>query len=512
MNKTRWMPIMIVIVIGIVLGVLILTWGNNSVGLRDEISGEENEKKVVIDSGAGEKERGDQIEPAKGPRGGKLFTTDDFSVEVTIFEKGVPPQFRLYLYNKGRLIPPTEAKISITLTRLGASAQLFRFTPEGDYLIGDQEVEEPHSFDVAIVADWKGRAYHWGYSQVEARVEMSDETLKSSGIQIATAIPAIIKPTLNLPGEIIFNEHTILKVVPRIPGMVTAVMGHHGQHVQKGDVLAVIESPMLADLRSQYLVARRRLVLAQTTYEREKQLWEEKITAKQEYLTAQQQWDEAKIALQLASERLHALGVSPESSLSEKNLSRYEIRTPIPGIITAKAIVLGESVKEDTAVYTVADVSTVWAAITVYPKDLNVVKVGQEARIKATAFDLEGEGTVTYITTLIGGPTRAATARVELDNLAERWRPGMFVTAELVAEEIQVPVAVLVEAIQTWRDWSVVFGRYGNYFEARPLELGRSDGTMVEVLKGLSAGDQYAAGNSFAIKAELGKAGATHDH
>ena len=88
----------------------------------------------------------------------------------------------------------------------------------------------------------------------------------------------------------------------------------------------------------------------------------------------------------------------------------------------------------------------------------------------------------------------------------------MFVTAELVAEEIQVLVAVLVEAIQTWRDWSVVFGRYGNYFEARPLELGRSDGTMVEVLKGLSAGDQYAAGNSFAIKAELGKAGATHDH
>ncbi|MDV6343540.1 efflux RND transporter periplasmic adaptor subunit [Nitrosomonas sp. Is37] len=511
MDKTRWLPIMIVIIIGIVLGALILTWGNNSAGLRDATSGEEKEV-VAIDSASAEKEKSDQYEPPQGPRGGKLFTTDDFSVEVTIFEKGVPPQFRLYLYSKGRLISSTEAKVSLTLTRLGAPAQLFRFTPEGDYLIGDQEVEEPHSFDVAIIADWKGRTYRWGYSQVEARVEMSDETMKSSGIQIATAIPAIIKPTLKLPGEIIFNEHTILQVVPRIPGMVTAVMGHHGQHVQKGDVLAIIESPMLADLRSQYLVARRRLVLAQTTYEREKQLWEEKITAKQEYLTAQQQWDEAKIALQLASERLHALGVSPQSSLSEKNLSRYEIRTPIPGIITAKAIVLGESVKEDTAVYTVADVSTVWAAITVYPKDLNVVKVGQEATIKATAFDLEGEGTVTYITTLIGGPTRAATARVELDNHEERWRPGMFVTAELVAEEIQVPVAVSVEAIQTLRDWSVVFGRYGNYFEARPLELGRSDGTMVEVLKGLSAGEQYAVGNSFAIKSELGKAGATHDH
>lgn len=510
MEKTRWAPIITVIIIGIIVGIIILTPANRPSDVRDVAS--DKEAPFVIDSALQERGGSDRYQPAQGPRGGKLFTADDFSVEVTIFEKGVAPQFRLYLYHKGKLIPPTEANVGITLTRLGAPAQLFRFTPESDYLIGDQEVEEPHSFDLAIVAEWNGSTFRWGYSQVEARVEMSDETLKSSGVQIATAIPAIIKPTLRLPGEIIFNEHTILQVVPRMPGMVIAVERHHGQHVQKGETLAIIESPMLADLRSQYLIARKRLALAQTTYERERQLWEEKITAKQEYLTAQQQWDEASIALELASERLLALGVSPESAHSGKNLSRYEIRAPIPGIITAKAIVLGEAVKEDKAIFTIADVSTVWVAITVYPKDLNVVKVGQQAAIKATAFDVEGEGTVTYVTTLIGGPTRAATARVELDNHDGRWRPGMFVTAELVAEEIQVPVAVLVEAIQTFRDWSVVFGRYGNYFEARPLELGRSDGTMVEVLKGLSAGEKYATGNSFAIKAELGKAGATHDH
>lgn len=73
-------------------------------------------------------------------------------------------------------------------------------------------------------------------------------------------------------------------------------------------------------------------------------------------------------------------------------------------------------------------------------------------------------------------------------------------------------MAVSVDAIQTIRGWSVAFGRYDQYFEVRPLELGRSDGEMVEVLKGLTQGDQYAGGNSFAIKAELGKAGASHDH
>ena len=141
-----------------------------------------------------------------------------------------------------------------------------------------------------------------------------------------------------------------------------------------------------------------------------------------------------------------------------------------------------------------------------------MIKVGQKATVKATAFDVEGEGAITYITTLIGGQTRTATARVELDNKTDKWRPGMFVNAELVAEEIPVPVAVSPDALQTIRDWTVVFGRYSQYFEARPLELGLSDGRMIEVLKGLSAGERYAAGNSFAIKAELGKSGASHDH
>ena len=75
-----------------------------------------------------------------------------------------------------------------------------------------------------------------------------------------------------------------------------------------------------------------------------------------------------------------------------------------------------------------------------------------------------------------------------------------------------VPLAVATEAIQTFRDWQVVFVRYGDWFEARPLKLGRTDGQWVEVLSGLGPGERYAAANSFAIKAEIGKLGATHDH
>ena len=85
--------------------------------------------------------------------------------------------------------PPSGAHVTVTLSRLGAPAQVFNFKPEADYLIGDQVVEEPHSFDMVIAADHKGETFRWGYSQVEARVEISDEVLKSIGVEIRTAGP-----------------------------------------------------------------------------------------------------------------------------------------------------------------------------------------------------------------------------------------------------------------------------------------------------------------------------------
>jgi membrane fusion protein, heavy metal efflux system len=512
-NRKKLVPIIIVVAIGVVLASLILTLDKTS---RPTTSAHSSASPAAAtrDKANSEVARGGATDSAqsRGPQGGKLFKTDGFGVEVTIFEEGVPPQFRLYLYENGKSLPPSAAKVTVTLSRLSAPAQVYTFKPQANYLIGDQIVEEPHSFDVLIEAEWKGEMFRWEYSQVEARVEMPDEMLKSVGVEIMTAGPAVIKPKVTLPGEIIFNEHNIVHVVPRVSGIVMAVHAHHGQEVKKGEVLAVIESQMLADLRSQYWVAQKRLALAQTTFEREKRLWEDKISAKQDYLAAQQLLSEAEIAVELASVKLRSLGVRVESRHWKEDLARYEIRAPISGLIIDKAIALGQTLKEDEEIYTVADVSTVWVAITVYPKDLAVIQVGQEATVKATAIDVEGKGTVTYITALIGGQTRTATARVELENQDGRWRPGMFVNAELGSEEIQVPIAVSAEAIQTVRDWAVVFGRYGDYLEARPLELGRSDGHMIEVLKGLSAGEKYAGGNSFAIKAELGKSGASHDH
>ena len=450
-----------------------------------------------------------EAKPKKGPHGGRLFTQDGYGLELTIFEAGVEPHWRVYTFKDGKTVDPVQSQVTVTVQRLGRKPQTFRFAKEADYLKGNANVEEPHSFSVEIEARYAGKDYHFAFEQVEAQVKMSDEQVKNSGVQIAAAGPARIKVMLQLQGEVRLNEDRTVHVVPRLAGLVESVSANAGDRVQRGQVLAVLSSHELASQRSELLATRKRLELARITLQREKKLWEEKISAQQDYLQASAAVQEAEIAEQSARHKLVVLGAE---AAPEGNLTRYEIRAPIDGVITEKRISAGQVLKDDADIFVVADLSSVWVEVTVQAKDLNVVKAGQKALVKAASFQAEATGQVSYVGSLVGEQTRAAKARIVLPNPKGLWRPGLPVNVELTADEIKVPLAVSAEAVQSLRDWRVVFGRHGDKFEARPLELGRSDGKMVEVLGGLEAGERYAARNSFVIKADIGKAGASHDH
>ena len=502
--KKQWLAIAVVLIITLVLGVFIVS-GKKSSGGGDEHGHQEAE--------AGEAHKDDDkheedAKPAKGPHGGKLLKSGDYAVEVTIFETGVEPQFRLYTYLGGKPIDPSQSQIQLSLLRLGQPPQAFTFRKESDYLLGDSVVEEPHSFEVKISATYAGKTHELGYEQVEGRIAMSDAQLKSAGVELGVAGPAKIGTTLRLLGEVKYNSDRTVQIVPRLAGLVEQVLVSAGDTVRKGQVLAVLSSQVLADQRAELLAAQQRLSLARTTYERERTLWEEKITAEQDMLSARSAMQEAAIAVQSAQSKSAALG----GAASGGGLTRYELRSPIDGVVTEKRISLGEVVKEDSAVFTVSDLSSVWVEAPVSVQDLGGLAMGQATTVRANAFDATATSKVTYISALVGEQTRSAMVRTTLANPKGLWRPGLPVTVEVLLEEKEVPVAVSVKAVQDLRDWKVVFGRYGESLEARPLELGRSDGRMVEVKGGLNAGDRYAATNSFVVKAELGKAGASHDH
>lgn len=499
------MPIGIVLVLGIAFGAYIL---DN----KASPAGDEHGDEVHAEAGdhADEEQRESEVAaPTKGPHGGRLFTADDYSLELTIFETGVEPQFRIYTYRDSKPIDPTQSKIMVTVERLGRKPQAFAFAKEADYLKGDGVVEEPHSFSVTITAENAGKTHQFKFEQVESRVAMTDEQVTSNGVQVATVGPARIKTALQLQGEVRLNEDRTVHVVPRLAGLVESVAANAGDKVRRGQLLAVMSSQSLADQRSEWFAAQKRVSLARTTFEREKALWEGKISAEQDYLLARTALQESEIAEQSARQKLASLGVSAAGS---GNLTRYEIRSPIDGVITDKKISVGEVIKEDANIFIVADLSSVWIEMNVYAKDINAVQLGQRAIVKASSFEAQAEGKVAYVGALVGEQTRAAKARLVLANTKGLWRPGLPVNVELTADEVEVALAISVDAVQTLRESPVVFGRYGNQFEARPVELGRTDGKTVEVLGGLEPGERYAARNSYLIKADIGKSGASHDH
>jgi cobalt-zinc-cadmium efflux system membrane fusion protein len=340
-------------------------------------------------------------------------------------------------------------------------------------------------------------------------VELSDAQIAATSIRVDTAGAARLRSVLHLPGEIRLNEDRTSHVVPRIAGVVESVEAGLGQAVKKGQVLAVIASVAASEQRSEFQTAQKRLVLAKTTFEREKRLWEQKISAEQDYLQAEQALNEAQVAVANAQQKLSALGLAPGS---QRGLNRFDLRAPFDGLVIEKHISLGEAVKEDAAVFTISDLRQVWAEINVPAKDLPLVRVGERVTIKALAFDASASGVITFVGSLIGEQTRMAKARVVLSNPQGAWRPGLFVNVEVTSSEADVPVTVMSDAIQTVDDKPVVFVKVKGGFLAQPVQLGRSDGSRVEVLQGLDAGAIYAAAGSFTIKSELGKASAEHTH
>lgn len=342
----------------------------------------------------------------------------------------------------------------------------------------------------------------------ERQAKLTDEQTKAAGVTVQTAGQARLQASAQFQGEIRFNDDRTAHVVPRLAGVAEAVSANLGQSVQQGQVLAVIASTSLSEQRSELLTAQRRRELARSTFEREKRLWQEKISAQQDYLQAQSALQEADIAVQNAKQKLSAVGAVGSSS----GLNRLEIRAPFAGTVVEKHLTLGEAVKEDASIFTVSDLCTVWAEFAVAPKDLATVRVGQKVIVSSTAFDSKVNGTISYVGALLGEQTRTARARVTLTNPKGAWRPGLFVTVSVLGEDQDVPVAIRADAVQTIDNQPMVFMAVPGGFVARPVKVGRSDGQSVEVLEGIKPDEKYAASNTFVLKSELGKASTEHGH
>jgi membrane fusion protein, heavy metal efflux system len=377
------------------------------------------------------------VEPVKGPHRGRLLTDGDFSVEVAIFETGVPPEFHVYVTDAGQPVSLATVTLTIDLKRLGGDLSRFTFAPENDYLKSNISVHEPHSFDVKVTAQYAGKQHIWAYNSYEGRTTIAADMAAAAEIKTAVAGPGVLRETLALYGTIQPNAERMRSVVARFPGPIRTVAKQIGDTVKAGDTLATIES--------------------------------------------------------------------------NESLQVYTVTAPIAGVIAQRHANPGEAAGNEP-LFVIADFSSVWADLTLFARDRARLQVGQRVTIAVAEGEPHSEGTVAFVVPAGTAGNQSLIARVQLNNKQSQWTPGLFVTGAVTVSETQAPLVVLNSALQTFRDFTVVFAKVGDTYEVRMLELGASDGELTEVLGGLEPGTVYVTDNSYLIKADIEKSGASHDH
>ena len=373
----------------------------------------------------------------RGPHRGRMLRTGDFAIEVTIFETGVPPQFRLYAYSKDQPLPAKDVEVTMELTRVDAAVDRFTFAPEGDHLVGSGTVVEPHSFDVKVDAKQAGKSYTWSYESYEGRTAMPAAIAESAGIETAIAGPATIHDRVQLMGRVTLDSDRFAEVRSRFPGPVREVRVKLGDTVKAGQTLAIVEN--------------------------------------------------------------------------RESLRSFAVTAPFAGTVLARHTNTGNVAGEEP-LFEVADLSSLWVELNAFGKNAERLAAGQPVKITASAGELTTDTTLQRLLPLASASSQTLVARAELPNPDGRWRPGMSISAEVTVAEREVPLAVKRIGLQRFRDFTVVFGQFGETYEVRMLELGDEDDAHVEVLEGLKPGTRYVTEQSFLIKADIEKSGASHDH
>lgn len=348
-----------------------------------------------------------------------------------------------------------------------------------------------------------------GHEEEEGHISLTTAQIKAAGINVTTIGAGTLSREVRVPGKIIAAADRMAQIVPKVGGIVTEARKNLGDAVEKGDVIALIESREMAEAVAEQLAAKRAEELARTTFNREKGLWSKKITAEQDYLNAKNVHQESVIRLDLAKQKLQALGHAGD--IDPKGNARFhELKSPLSGRVIGRELTLGEYVDSTHAAYTVADLSVVWVETAIAPVDLSVVQEGQIANI--TNGPVSATGKLIFVSPVIDPETRSAKAIIELDNADGAWRPGTFVNADISTSTQDAALRIPKDSVQAIDGKSVVFVQNTDGFEPREVRVGRADSQHIEILSGVRPGESIATSNTFTLKAELGKSEAEHEH
>jgi cobalt-zinc-cadmium efflux system membrane fusion protein len=356
---------------------------------------------------------------------------------------------------------------------------------------------------------------------------------QSSAIETEIVAPQSIAGVIPATGKILVPENGVAVIGPVNAGRIVRLYAGQGTRVRKGQRLAELESADIDQAEADYLKAladyenavrssAAEIKLAQQSYDRNKLLFEQKVTAGKNLQAAEHDLEVAKAAgensvngtkaaLTAARRHLLILGLDDATidALAKKtNLAAtFSLNSPIDGIVVERNATVGASVGTDANLFKIIDLSRVWIDADVFEKDLPRVRPGQEVKLKVTAFpESTFSGKVILINSVVDPETRTVKVRTEVANPDGRLKPDMFANVQIVTDVNRAAISIPQSAVLNDEGKTVVFVAEGDGYKKRQVQAGIQNNGRVEVVDGLTAGDKVVVKGNYLLL-EQSKAG-----
>jgi cobalt-zinc-cadmium efflux system membrane fusion protein len=337
------------------------------------------------------------------------------------------------------------------------------------------------------------------------KVPMSSASVAASGIVLETTVNGNLSGEVAAQGTVAAAPDGEAILTARAAGAITQIRKRIGDPVAQGEVIAVVASSEAAGISAALTSAKAKLELARSTFEREKRLFDAKITARQELEAAQSELGQAEAEYKRSDAAARAARVSADGA-------SVSIASPIAGRITSvtDSAKLGAYVGPETTLFRIADPKKIQIEAAVPVTDARRIVPGDAA----TVVSASGEtlvASVRAVTPGVSAESRSATVVLALTHGIDGLQIGQFVRVQVKLRsnaELAGRFVLPEEAVQTVEGRDVVFVRDGEAFVATPVQVGARSGGRIEVVAGLANGQKVAGKNAFLLKAELGKSAA----
>ncbi|MBY0404655.1 MAG: efflux RND transporter periplasmic adaptor subunit [Cyanobacteria bacterium] len=358
-------------------------------------------------------------------------------------------------------------------------------------------------------------------------LHLTPNAIQANGIQTTIIQDQPIVSSIETVGEIRADENKVFHINSPVSGRVVADLIFIGDTVKKGQVVAKVQNLEVAKIHAQFIhelhqnlvdqqLAKTKYHFAQMNYQREQLLFQKGISAKVDFYRAETEAKIAQASLEglkehathIRSEAEALLGVygnKLENSHLETIQSTSPLRAPLAGVVTKKTITIGDQVLPDTTLYELADLSLVWLDITVYPKDLNKIHVGQPLFFSSDAIPNQTyQGIINYLQPSTQQNSPTFIARAFLKNPSSTLKPGMIGTTLIETQHLGIHPVVPEGAVQEMDQFKIAFVEtHPGVYVKRILDLGEKEARGFWVKQGLKAGEKVVTQGSFALKAEL---------